>query len=205
MNVTEIMDAWKQANEHDTYSFYERFHQLTGLYEDEVKRVFQEWKRTRGHRVEEIATKHGVTVREGGFQAFLAERFWPEDTESKTMISVARYLRSEGLTEGADKVDHILDCKARLGRVPLAYITVDGPIYGQGDPRAGKDWPPEEDCPGCPGRAGPDGPHKMSCSSEWGSKANGRITVPVAETPDGKLTLPTIWGIPVIVSEEETP
>ncbi len=34
----------------------------------------------------------------------------------------------------------------------------------------GKDWPPEDDCPGCPGRREgasaeyPHGGHKMSCS-----------------------------------------
>jgi hypothetical protein len=45
----------------------------------------------------------------------------------------------------------------------------------------------------------------MSCSSEWGSKANGRVTVPVTQTADGKFALPLIWGNPIILSEEEKP
>jgi hypothetical protein len=30
------------------------------------------------------------------------------------------------------------------------------------DPREGKPWPEEEDCPGCPGQR--DGEHKFSCA-----------------------------------------
>jgi len=174
MNVREIMGAWAAANAHETYPFYERFFQLTGITEDEVRYSFSEWNRTRSDRVQQIAEKHGVTVREGGFQAYLVERYWPEDPELQTIQKIARYLSEDAVL---DRLRHILDVHTRLGRVPLEYAVVSGSPMGAGDPREGKSWPPEEDCPGCPGRAGVDGPHKMSCSSEWGSQAGGRMTI----------------------------
>lgn len=186
MNVTEIMAAWKEANNHGTYSFYERFCQLTGIPEDRVKYSFADWNRTRPERVEEIAQKHGVTVREGGSQAFLAERYWPDDPELQAIQNLTGHL---GDPDSQGRLTRILDVHARLGRFPIDYAILPASPQGAGDPREGKGWPPEEDCPGCPGRAGEDGPHKMSCSSEWGPKANGRMTIPF------------IWGEPVIVSE----
>lgn len=42
----------------------------------------------------------------------------------------------------------------------------------------GKNWPEEEDCPGCP--AHQDGPHKMSCSARKGS-----IRFSAKRRPDG--------------------
>ena len=52
------------------------------------------------------------------------------------------------------------------------------------DPREGKDWPPEEDCPTCDRRIG--GPHRFSCATARGDAprefyahkdASGRIVI----------------------------
>lgn len=192
MNIDELREAWEEAQACDTHDFYVKFYHLTGLDEEEVKRVFNEWGRTRPERVEEIAAKHGVSVREGGFQAFLMERFWPGDPEGQTLIKAARYLRFRGwnnddvpanilqaLKEGAKALEQVLDCRARLGHYPMNYIMIESPIEGQGDPRELRgDWPPEEDCPYCPtGRIGDFDSHKMSCS--WAKGQSGRITTPV--------------------------
>jgi len=128
----------------------------------------------------------------GGFQAFLRERFWPEEPEMKTLVSTSQYLRALGKEDAAGDIDRILDAMVRLGRPPLDWVAFEGPIEGKGDPRESRgDWPPEEDCPYCPSgrKEDPDSPHKMSCS--WMKGHTGRMTIPV------------VMGDPIIVSEME--
>lgn len=177
MNLAEIMAAWKDANNCDTHSFHERFFHLTGLSEQVVKACFSQWNIYRHTEVEALAEQHGTTVREAGFQAFLVEKFWPYSERDLLLRRVARYVR-EDHPEAADKIDNILDCNSRLGHTPLDWGMTDPSPEGEGDPREDKNWPPEEDCPACPGRQHPtEGSHKMDCSV--GRSQSGRITAPL--------------------------
>jgi hypothetical protein len=69
VNAQEILAAWKAAA--DTSDFYAAFEKATGLNEGEVKLRFTHWTKLRHETAEEIAADHGMTVREGGFQAYL--------------------------------------------------------------------------------------------------------------------------------------
>jgi len=182
MTVLELIEAWKEAQACDTHDFYTKFYHETGLTEAEVKRVFDQWNMTHRNRVEDIAGLHGITVEEGGFQAFLYERFWNQD---ESLLSAIRFLRAKGHEEAALLLDHELDVRVRLGRGTLDYCLFEGPLDGNGDPREGRgEWPPEEDCPFCPtGRKDVDENHKMSCS--WSKGRSGRMTIPVTLVREG--------------------
>lgn len=73
MTVQEILSAWKQARLAGGAQFYSVFESLTGFSETQVRDHFQRWCGLTHETVEEIATSHGVTVREAGFQAYLAD------------------------------------------------------------------------------------------------------------------------------------
>ena len=47
----------------------------------------------------------------------------------------------------------------------------------ENDPREGKTWPPEEDCPGCDQHR--DGPHRFGCSLH--GKQQLRVTIALKE------------------------
>lgn len=83
MDAVELLAAWKESQACGAHGFYEEFHRRTGLSEAKVKQAFHEWNLTPRSRVEEIADKHGVTLREGGFQAFLAERIQNPEMDSQ--------------------------------------------------------------------------------------------------------------------------
>lgn len=70
MTVEDILNAWKIAA--DSGGFYEVFERLTGFSEYDVRRHFVDWNRLRHEIAEEIAEEEGVTIRSGGFQAYLA-------------------------------------------------------------------------------------------------------------------------------------
>lgn len=70
MNANEVLAAWKAAA--NTSSFYEEFEKLTGFSEADVKKHFAAWNKLRHETAEEIAEGNCVTIREGGFQAYLS-------------------------------------------------------------------------------------------------------------------------------------
>lgn len=71
MTAREILAAWKAAAA--TGRFYEEFQKATGFDEAAVKRLFAEWNGLTHDAAEEVASENGVTIREGGFQAYLAD------------------------------------------------------------------------------------------------------------------------------------
>jgi len=147
MNATEILAAWKAAAA--TGDFYAAFEKATGLNEGQVKLHFTHWGKLRHETAEEIAEDHGMTIREGGFQAYL--------------VSILRTGHPAIVTYADDGYDE---------------------MWSDPNPRPGKPWPESEDCPGCPGRAGPEYPHKFGCRL-YGARG---ITMPVNVDSDGKIT-----------------
>lgn len=73
MTATDIMTAWKAAQAAGGAAFYGEFEQATGFDEAAVKRHFVDWNKLTHEAAEEIAAENGVTVREAGFQAYLAD------------------------------------------------------------------------------------------------------------------------------------
>jgi hypothetical protein len=71
VTATEILTAWRAAAA--SGRFYEEFERLTSFPEAEVRRHFAAWGKLRHETAEEIAIENGVTVREGGFQAYLSD------------------------------------------------------------------------------------------------------------------------------------
>jgi hypothetical protein len=186
MYVPEVMAAWKEAQACETHDFYEKFYHLTGLDEATVKRRFSMWNLLPHEQAVAIAERNGVTVEEAGFQAYLVEVFWePPDERSKLLRQIARYLRMNADADAsAAAVDNILDCEMRIGRPPIPFIMAEVGPEGHGDPREHKDWPPEEDCPGCPsGRVGVGEGHKMACTvaGAW------QLVVPARMDEDGNI------------------
>lgn len=72
MTAIEILAAWKAAAAAGGSQFYAEFERLTGFTEADVKRHFGDWNRLSHETAEKIAEDNGVTIREGGFQAYLA-------------------------------------------------------------------------------------------------------------------------------------
>lgn len=148
MTATDILTAWKAAGAAGGIKFYPEFERLTGFTEAQVKEHFGAWNKLTHEAAEEVASENGVTVREAGFQAYLA------------------------------------DVK-RIGRPRIAAIVGqrdEDDAYGDPNPRSEKPWSEAEDCPGCPGRAGPEHPHKFGCSVHGARQ----VTVPVTQDVDGK-------------------
>lgn len=77
MNAHEALAAWKEAQACETPGFYEKFEQLTGINEFSVTSDFQCWGKLSHSTAVAIAERQGLTVHEGGFQAYLAELYWP--------------------------------------------------------------------------------------------------------------------------------
>lgn len=73
MTARDILSHWNQARAAGGAAFYGEFHRLTGLSEAQVKEHFGAWNKLTHEAAEEIAAEHGVTVREAGFQAYLAD------------------------------------------------------------------------------------------------------------------------------------
>lgn len=144
MTAHEILAAWEAATAAGGDRFYAEFERLTGFSEADVRRHFGAWARLRHETAEEVAVENGVTVREGGFQAYLS------------------------------------DIK-RIGR-PRTSTYVDDGYEEDPNPRPEKPWPASEDCPGCPGRAGPENQHKFGCAVHGARQ----LRVPVTQGPDGK-------------------
>jgi len=191
MNIEEVRAAWKEAQEESSAegarnSFEEAFFHRTGLSKGEVEHAFTAWNRLPRDRVEEIAESHGVTVQEGGFQAYLVTRYWPTDPELQIIQKLARYI---GNTPDAQErleniLENILECHARVGRFPIDYVLYDGWPEGHGDPREGKPWPPEEDCSSCgTGRKGSPERHRFGCAI-YGARG---MVIPVIQAEDGTL------------------
>jgi len=75
MTTAELITAWHEAQlaYHDGGNFYAVFAEKAGLDEAEVKQHFRDWNELPHEQVVAIAERQGTTVREGGFQAYLAE------------------------------------------------------------------------------------------------------------------------------------
>lgn len=69
----EILAAWNTARATGGAAFYSTFESLTGFTEADVRAHFKRWGELRHETAEAIAENHGMTLREGGFQAFLAD------------------------------------------------------------------------------------------------------------------------------------
>ena len=69
-DVNQLLEAWKNAA--NTSNFYAEFERLTGFSEADVKKHFGDWNKLRHETAEQIAEDCGVTIREGGFQGYLA-------------------------------------------------------------------------------------------------------------------------------------
>ena len=73
MTAHEILSAWNAARMVGGAQFYAEFERLTGFSEAQVKAYFASWTRLTHETAEEVAVANGVTIREGGFQAYLAD------------------------------------------------------------------------------------------------------------------------------------
>ena len=73
MTATDILTAWKAAGAAGGIKFYPEFERLTGFTEAQVKEHFAVWNKLTHEAAEEVAAENGVTVREAGFQAYLAD------------------------------------------------------------------------------------------------------------------------------------
>jgi hypothetical protein len=73
MTVSEVLAAWKAAQAAGGAAFYSTFESLTGFTEADVKRHFAAWNNLTHEAAEEVAAENGVSVREAGFQAYLAD------------------------------------------------------------------------------------------------------------------------------------
>lgn len=75
MTYAEIKAAWDTARSQalGLDSFYERFETLTGIPRDAVAEHFTAWNLLSHSEAEAVAERHGTTLRDGGFQAYLAD------------------------------------------------------------------------------------------------------------------------------------
>ena len=73
MTATDILTAWKTAQAAGGAAFYAEFERLTGFTEAAVKEHFADWNKLTHAAAEEVASENGVTIRDGGFQAYLAD------------------------------------------------------------------------------------------------------------------------------------
>lgn len=73
MTAADILTAWKTAQAAGGAAFYSTFESLTGFSEAGVKQHFADWNHLTHAAAEEVAEENGVTVREAGFQAYLAD------------------------------------------------------------------------------------------------------------------------------------
>ena len=75
MTAQELKDAWDEAQSRalESPGFYTHFQELTGISQQELGSKFKGWNLLSNEEAVSIAQKHGFTVREGGFQAYLAE------------------------------------------------------------------------------------------------------------------------------------
>ena len=72
MSITRIQAAWLKASQGTEADFYPTFERLTGLRESDVRQCFADWNLLSHATAEQIAEGQGVSIREGGFQAYLA-------------------------------------------------------------------------------------------------------------------------------------
>jgi len=72
LTFEDIDSAWKAAQD-DPDTFYECMEVLTGFTKDQIKTHFADWNKLSHEEAETIAERHGITLEEGGFQAYLAE------------------------------------------------------------------------------------------------------------------------------------
>ena len=72
MTYAQIKAAWTEAQTAGP-AFYSKFEAATGLSQETVTTLFGRWNRLSFAETEGIAARHGTTLREGGFQAYLAE------------------------------------------------------------------------------------------------------------------------------------
>ncbi len=77
MKAHDLLDAWETSQK--APDFWSSFSRLTGLQRKEVIRLFNVWNTTPLEQVEEIAARHNLTVRQGGFQAFMYEQKYQEE------------------------------------------------------------------------------------------------------------------------------
>lgn len=83
MKYAEIKAAWTKAQERVVIAdFYATFSAETGLTKDVVQGHFADWNQMPHSEAIAIAERHGTTVRDGGFQAYLAEVTGQADQES---------------------------------------------------------------------------------------------------------------------------
>lgn len=73
MTAHDILAAWRTATAAGGAQFYAEFERLTGFDEAAVKKHFADWNKLRHETAEEIAAENDTTVREAGFQAYLAD------------------------------------------------------------------------------------------------------------------------------------
>jgi hypothetical protein len=75
MTAQEVLKHWNAAKPGRSFlDFLQEFERSTGIRQDDVTRLFVKWNRIPQEEAEAIALKHGTTLREGGFQAFLVEK-----------------------------------------------------------------------------------------------------------------------------------
>lgn len=73
MTAIDILTAWRAAQASGGATFYSEFERRTGFSESDVKQHFADWNKLTHEAAEEVAFENGVTLREGGFQAYLAD------------------------------------------------------------------------------------------------------------------------------------
>ena len=72
MKAQDILNIWNRAvRESDFYAAIERD---LGFTRAQLAAFFRDWNALKHEDAEAIAVKHGLNVREGGFQAYLADR-----------------------------------------------------------------------------------------------------------------------------------
>jgi hypothetical protein len=75
MTAQYILRVWNEARASEGADFYENLKAGTGLTEEQVTTAFADWNRLSYEEAFQISRRQGLTVREGGFQAYLAEQY----------------------------------------------------------------------------------------------------------------------------------
>ena len=75
MTAEHLIRVWKDAQLFEGEWFYDKLQMWTGLTKEQVTTAFADWNKLSHADAVAIAERHGVTVAEGGFQAYLAEKY----------------------------------------------------------------------------------------------------------------------------------
>jgi hypothetical protein len=172
LTLEQLREAWQRARDGQKYTLEERFFHETGVTPEDLAARREDWKIWRTSERAMLSGRHALSSSNDPesdlFLAFLLEFYWPEEERRTILRTTAVYLLGEGHVEAGNELNRMVANEIRLGHENLRWVMADPFPSGGGDPRDGKPWPPEDDCPSCPtgqkSILGPEGHHKFGCS-----------------------------------------